>query len=321
MQAYGHLGHLHYNEQGSLGQIFTDSLEAVPITTEDLAETIEQLVEENMRGRHAAGPTHVGVRASQGTINMQPIPNPLGSFLRGACGRSSTVIVNSANEHTFTPLTTSDFSDLSAFPPMTLVAARNVTSADAYGDMVVNELTLEVAHSQLVNLSVGFVGGQKSNVAPTTPVFPAGEPWTWDQGSLSWGGVGIPELRSMTITLTNNVEPVYTVANSKTPQRVKRNNFPEVTGTGTILLTDATNSYFQSLFQNQTESQILLNCNGISSPGTLRIDIPKARITAYAPAIAGPGQIEVGIEFTGKFDESSSYLCEFILTNCRVSYP
>lgn len=321
VQAYGHLGHFGYNEQGSLGIIKTDSLEFAPIISENLAETIEQLVEENIRGRHAAGPTHEGPRASAGGITFEPTPNPLGSFLRAICGQSVSTFVDSATNHVFTPLVNSDFSDLAAFPPQTLVLNRNVDLSEAYGDMVANELTLDFAHSQLLSVTVGFMGGQRSNVAQATPVFPGGLPWKWDQGSLSWDGAAVSELRSMTITQTNNVEPVYTIANSTTPQRIKRTDFPSIEGTATLLLTEAVHSHFQSLFQNQEESQILLNINGITSPGTLKIDVPKARITAYAPNISGVGQIEVDVAFTAKFDETSSYLGEYTLVNCRVSYP
>ena len=321
VQAYGHLGNFQYNEQGSLGIIYTDSLEAAPFISETISETIEQLIEENIRGRHAAGPTHEGPRASAGAITFQPTPNPLGSFLRAICGQSVSTIVNSATSHVFTPLVTSDFSDLSAFPPYTLVINRNVSSSEAYGDMVANDLTIDIAHSQLLSVTVGFMGGQRANVAPIAPVFPGGTPWKWDQGSLSWGGVAVPELRSMTITQTNNVEPVYTIANSTTPQRIKRTDYPTIEGAATVIITAAVHSYFQSLFQNQTETQILFNVNGVTSPGTLKIDVPKARITAYAPNISGVGQIEADINFTAKFDETSSYLGEYTLVNCRESYP
>lgn len=321
MTAYGHLGHIHVNEQGSFGLIYTDSLEAVPIISENLAESIEQLVEENMRGRHAAGPTHEGIRGSAGPIRMQPLPDQLGTFLRAACGQGSVAVVNSANVHKFFPLATSDWSEKSPFPPLTAVVHRNVSSADAYGDMVVNGLSLEIAHSQLLAMGVDFIGGQHTNVAPTTPTFIAGLPWAWDQGSLSFGGVGVEELRSMTIQQTNNVEAIYTVANSKTPQRIKRNGYPEITATATICINAAVHSYIDSVFQSQAESQVLLNFNGVTSPGNLQIDIPQGRITAYAPQLGGPGTIEADITIMGKFDETSNYLVEYTLTNCRLSYP
>ena len=317
---YGQIGHIRVNEQDSFNTVDTASLTAVPIINETITETIEQLVEQGMRARHMAGPTHEGVRASAGAVRMEPLPAQLGVFLRAAVGQSSISFVNSAIEHTFLPLVSTDFMDKSAMPPMTIVIHRDVGSADAYADMNINGLTFEMANSQLLALNVDYVGGVRQGIAATAPTYPAGLPWAWDQASMTIGGIAIDEFRSLTWNHVNNLEAIWTMGNSKTPQRVRRNNFVEVTAEATIVMNTAVHSHLFSLFDQQLESQLLINFNGITSPGSLLFDMPLARITGYSWNIAGPQQIEAELSIMAKFDETSNYICKYLLTNCTPAY-
>ncbi len=319
---YGQLGHMRWNLQDSFGQVFVSSLEAQPIVDESLVETIGQLVEGGQYARHMAGPTHEGPRAVAGSISFEPLPDQLGLFLRAVTGASSdATFVDSAIAHKFRPLHNSDYLELSAMPPMTIVMHRDVGSADAYADMNLTQITFEMANSELLKASAQFVGGVRQNIAAVAPVFPAGIPWIWDQGSLSIGGVGITEFRSLTWVQNNNIEPAYTITASKTPSHFRRGGLVEVNVTGTLLADTVVHSHLFSIFQAQTEAQLMINFDAVSSPGSFLMDLPQARITEYTWNITGPTQIEIGITLVGKFDTTSTYMCEYTLTNCRVGYP
>lgn len=317
---YGQLGHLAFNQQDSFGGIFVSSLNAMPIVDESLVETIGQLVEGGMYARHMAGPSHIGPIAQAGGISFEPMPEQVGWMIRAATGQTSSTFVNSATTHTFRPLHNSDFMEHSALPPMTLVVHRDVGSAEAYANMNLTTLTFDMAHSELLKATADWTGGVRQGIAAVAPTFPDGVPWIWDQGSMSLGGVGISEFRTFTWTQTNNIEPAYTITDSKTPSHMRRGGLVEVAGTGTLLADTAVHSHLFSIFQAQAEAQLLINFDGISSPGNLLFDMPKARITEYTWNIAGPGQIEVNISVMGKWDAVSSYLCQYTLTNCRAGY-
>lgn len=274
-----------------------------------------------MYARHMAGPSHEGPRASAGGVSFEPLPDQIGLFLRAATGQTSSSITDSAGVHTFRPLHNSDYLEHSALPPMTLVVHRDVGSADAYADMNLTTLTFEMAHSELLKASADWTGGVRQGIAAVAPTYPAGAPWIWDQGSMSIGGSGIADFRSFTWIQTNNIEPAYTITDSKTPSHMRRAGLVEVSGTGTILADTAVHSHLFSIFQAQTQAQLLINFNGVTSPGNLLFDMPQARINEYTWNIAGPGQIEVNLSVMGKFDTTSTYLCQYTLTNCRVSYP
>lgn len=320
---YGQIGHFQFNIQDSFGTMFVDSLEAMPIVDESISETIEQLVEDGMYARHMAGPTHVGPMASAGGISFEPQRDTIGWMLKSATGQSSSGIdASSAVVHTFRPLHNSDWLEHSALPPNTLVVHRDVGSATAYADMNLTTLTFEMAHSELLKASADFTGGVEQGVIGVAPTYSNAPPWVWDQGSMSIGGVGITEFRTFTWTQTNNIEPAYTITDSKTPSHMRREGMVEVSATGTLLADTAVHSHLHSIFIAQTETQLLINFDGLitNSPGALLFDMPKARITEYTWNIAGPGQIEMNISLMGKWDEGSSYLCQYTLTNSRLGY-
>ena len=317
---YGQLGHIQVSQQNSFGVMGVASLTAVPIITEGVVETIGDLVETGMRARHMAGPSHEGPHAVAGPINMEPLPEQMGRFLGAACGFLATTIVDSANIHKFAPLVSSDRMEHIPFIPLTVVIDRDVGSADAYLDMVVNALTFEMANSQLLTMNVDMLGTTRQGIAGAAPTYPVGLPWVWDQASMSIGGVGIEEIVSLTWNHNNNLEQFWTHAGSKSPQRIRRTGFVEVTVEATILMTTAVHSHLHSLFLAKSENQILINYHGITSPGSIRFDMPQARTNTYAWNIAGPGQIEATMQFMAKFDETSSYLVEYTLTNSVPSY-
>ena len=320
---YGQLSGLYLNEQQSYGTTFTGSLVNLPIINESLTVEIEDLREENLRAnRFGEPPFHIGVHQSKGSLSFEPLPVPLGYLLRAACGQSSSAIVAAASSysHLFQPRN-ADFDERAALPPFTLVAERDVGSAEAYSDMLVDELRLEARHSQRIKATVTLGGGGLSaGAAIPTAASPPGVPWPWDVTSASFGATAMEELRAFTVGHKVSVKPVFTLTTSKTAQRVKRDGFVEVRGSGTLLLTNSVMSRMTTDFRAKTRRQFLVNFQGVSSGGRLRVDVPQMFLESWEPRISGAELLEVDFNFIGEYDATSSYAIEYTLVNTLSAY-
>ena len=101
--AYGQSGHFALSFQESFGTLFTGSQFFIPLISETIGETIEQLVENNMYGRFAESPYHEGLHEISGEIRAEAHPIYLGAFLKAALGQPVSTLVTSAYEQDFLP--------------------------------------------------------------------------------------------------------------------------------------------------------------------------------------------------------------------------
>jgi hypothetical protein len=318
--AYGRSGYLAVHFQNSFGTSNTGSAHFIPLISESIEESIGQLIEDNMYGRLSESPYHEGLHAVRGEIRTEAHPVYLGAFLKSALGAHSVAEQGSAFLHEFLPAD-ADWDDWAAVPPMTLEIHRDAGSAFLYYDALSTELTLEMAHGQLLSAALGVVGGRFGRKAAGTPSFHAGRPWAWDVVSASFDGAGIPDLRQLTLRFANQLAPFHTLGGDKAPRRIKREGPQQVTVEGTLLLRD------QALFQeylDQSERRLLLTFAGetlsTSYAVTFTLDVPKLRFSEFKPALSGPGQLEVAFAGNGVYDGSSGYALRATLTNTQANY-
>lgn len=315
---YGQLSALQLNEQNSFGTANVDSLFAVPIVNESLNKTVDQIVEDNMYQRFGESPSHEGVNGVDGSIQIQPEPDGIGYFLKAAFGRVITTSDINDQTHVFLPLDISDFDDKAALPPFTYIVNRDVGSSMLYFDCLVNNITIEAANGELLSLSVDVMGGAYQNNADVTPTFTDFNPFPWNTSSVQFNGVFLGDLRSFTLQVANNLETVYTLAGSRTPDKIKRTGMVNVTGT--LVLDFASNSLMTE-FLDQNERQLFINFQSqTNSPAELLIDIALMRITEYTVGVAGPGINQLNMNFVGKYDVNSSYAIQITLINTRDEY-
>ena len=318
---YGQLGSAFLNEQQSYGTVFSGSLSNLPIIRETLEREIEDIAEANMRDRFGEPPHHIGVFRVSGNVEFEPLPIPIGYILRAACGQSSATLVTSMTQHKFQPRRNSDFDERSALPPHTIIVERDVGSAEAYGDLVANELSLEIANSELLKANVEFIGsGLYSSAAIPSAAQPTGAPFTWDVTSVSFGGEPLLELSNLRVGHVNNVVQRYTLSSSKYARGINRDGFVEVRGEGTMTLTSSVHSKLTADFAAKTKRQLLINFRGISSGDALRVDVPQCFLESFSPQISGPERLEVDFSFIGEYDTTSGYAIEYMLTNTATVY-
>lgn len=318
--AYGQSGHLALHFQESYGTSLTDSAHYVPLISESIEEAIGQIVESNMYGRLAESPYHEGLHEVSGEVRTEAHPIYLGAFLKAALGQASTTAQDSAFVHEFLPAA-ADWDGYAATPPVTLEIHRDVGSAFVYGDLLANELTLEIAQGQLLSATLAVLGGRFSRKAAGTPDYAAGRPWTWDVVSASYAGAAVADLRQLTLRFNNQLAAVYTLGQDKAPQRIKREGPQLVTLEGTLLLED------QVLFQEyleQSEKRLEVTLAGEtvadSYAATLTLDVPRLRFSEFKPALSGPGQLEVAFNAAGVYDTTSAYALRVMLTNTQAAY-
>lgn len=314
---YGQLSALQLNEQSSFGTAFTSSLFAVPIISESLNKTVAQIVEDNMYQRFGESPSHEGINAIDGSIQIQPEPDGIGYFLKAAFGQVVTTSDTNEQTHVFRPVDV-DFDDKAALPPFSFLLDRDVASSMLYSDCLVNNLTIEAANGELLSLTVDIMGGTFANAAALAATFTDFEPFPWDTASVQFNGVFLGDLRSFTLQVANNLETVYTLAGSRTPDKIKRTGMVNVTGT--LVLDFASNSLMQE-FLDQNERQLFLNFESrTNSPAEFLIDIALMRITEYTLGVTGPGINQINMNFVGKYAVDSSYAIQITLINTKEDY-
>lgn len=318
--AYGQSGHLAINFQDSFGTSNADSAHFVPLISESIAETVNQITEENMYARLAESPLREGTHEIGGDIRTEAHPIALGALLKASLGAVSTTPQDSAFLHEFLPVG-SDWDDFAALPPMTLDIHRDAGSAFLYYDVLGSALALEIAHGNLLAASLSVVGGRFAQKGPGTPGFHAGKPWGWEVVSASYDGAGIADLRQISLTFDNQLASQFTLSAENVPRRIKREGPQTVQVEGTILFVDQT--LFQE-FRAQSEKRLLLTFAGEtiaqSYQNLLTLDFPRLRFSEFAPQMAGPGQVEVGFRARGVFDTASGYALRVTLTNTQASY-
>lgn len=320
MSGIGALGVLQLSQQDSFGTIDTDSLTAIPIMTENMNLTINQLVEDNMYQRFGESPSHEGTHQVDGSVAFQPEPQTLGWLLKAICGQATIPVSgDDLQTHKFLPLDSADFDERASLQPFTIVTDRDVASGMAYQGCLANQLALEASNGELLSATIDWIGATYQDIANEAPVFSDDAPWAWDTASISFNGVGNAELRSLSINHANNLESVYTLSSSKAPHKIKRTGHVNISGN--MVLCFISNS-MMSEFIAQNERQLIVNfLSDVQSPANFKIDLPKCRFTEYQTGINGAGLLELTASFVGKYDTTSSYAIEYTLVNTTPGYP
>ena len=320
--AYGQMGQLGIGFQSSYGTAETGSYHWFPLISESLNENIPEIVSEGMRSRMEEGDSLPGFHEIAGDVAVPAHPILIGKFLKAWCHTTSYVpaLVASHYTHTFMPAP-NDFDVLAAVPPMTIEVYRDAGSAHQYYDMLLNTLTLEIAHGAIIKATAGLIGGKFSKAAKNSPSYLTGSEWTWDQASMQIGGSAIDELSTMTITLNNNLAAKGTLDGTKLPNRIKRDGFRTIEVAGTALFISDTEF---DIYRNQTRQEYIINVAGQAcSSGyntALEIALPSVFYTAFPPNIGGPGLIEASFTGKAKYLSTSGTIARFTLTNTLATY-
>jgi hypothetical protein len=317
---YGMKGHIGWSNQASFGTA-TSAFEFMPIISENITTAIEPLTQEGMRGDFLEPPSEDGPLTVAGDIVFEPNPELIGLVLRAVTGQASGTLVASVTTWEFLPRQVDFTAEKTALPPVTLEVYRDTTKAWQFTDTVVNQISFEIGANAIVRATASVMARVSSLATKNTPSFPDGNPWTWQQASLSIAGTANTVMETMNITFNNNLEGVPTLNNTKEIEKFKRTTWQSVGVTGTLCF-DNEDEY--DVFRAETEQRFLLNLSGASITGSqsneLLLDLPKVRYTSFPVNMGGAGRITVGFDGNAKSDVNSSYAIKYTLTNTRVTY-
>lgn len=320
MGGYGALGHIKWAFQNSFGAANVASYYSLPVISENMAETINQLEPDTLQGRFERGQNNEGTHEVGGDIVMEGHPIYMGCLLKGWFGQSSGTLTGSVTAHSFKPVA-ADFDQYAAVPPVTLECFRDAGSAHQYYDCLVNELTIDIAQGDVAKITASMIGGKFTKVEKTTASYLAGSSFTWDQASVSLGGSITADIADLSVKLSNNLEAKHTLSGAKTPSRIKRTDFRGCEVSGTFVFKNDTE--FDN-FRNQALQRLFIYLRGqaISSGyyAGLSIDVPSLRYTEFPISRESAGEIEVGFSGKAEYNSGSATMIEITLTNTQAAY-
>jgi hypothetical protein len=326
--SYGAQTKVGFGRQTNVGSYVTDpgSFHAVGFVSHDIGLEKEELISQNLIGRFEQGATYDGTGRVAGTIEFEATPRNL----LVALGMGATHVpaaTNSASIRTWTFLpNTADFNSTFVKAPWTMYSQfADSNSADLFFDMQMGQLDFVIAQGQFTRGRGTIIGGARlasgvgsANVVPDAS--DAGRLFPWNVVSLSYGGSALLTASEITVSLNENIDPLYTINGTLTPFKYTRSGFREVTVNGTFFMTDRS---MLNNFVNGTQSRLLATLVSTIAAiqsgyyNTLTIDVPQLKITTFKPAVSGPGEVSVPFTGRGVIDPTSNYALQFQLVNSR----
>lgn len=320
--AFGTESHLRLARQDSGGTAAatTTSFHSIPIVSESLVTAIPDLISDTIRARYEEGPSILGILGVQGDVVLRPNPDQMAVFLYAFTGVISSTQLNSCYNHVFVPRQTR-FDENLFNVPWTIEKYAGVDEAHFYHDAQCARMTIEIAAAQYLRASANFMARTTSTAARTTPTFPSGVEWSWNQASISLASAAFVEWENVTLTMDNNPQFVAMLDGTKLYRRILRNGYRTFRITGTA---DLPNNDEYDRFRAGSEAALDITLKGLSiSSGnieTLRVQIPSFRYTNYPIGISGQNRITVGFEGRAVYNPGSGYAAIFTVTNTRIAY-
>jgi hypothetical protein len=292
----------------------------------DIGLEKEEVISQNLIGRFEQGASYSGPSKVAGTIEFEATPRNLLTAL-GTAVTHAPAAANSASLRNWTFLpNTADYDSSYIKAPWSMYSQfADSNSADLFYDLQIGQIDLVISQGQFTRGRLQVVGGNRvstgvgsANIVPDAS--DAGRLFPWNVASISYGGAALQTASDITVSLNENIDGLYTINGSLAPFKYTRTGFREVTVNGTFYMTDRS---MLNNFAGETQARLLITLVSTIAAvqsgyyNTLTIDVPQLKVTAFKPAVSGPG--EVSIPFTGRgvIDPTSSYALQFTLINTR----
>lgn len=290
------------------------------MVSEDVGLEKEELISQNLIGRFEEGAVYSGVNRVLGVIEFEATPRNLHAALAAAVNWSPVSVTSSSiRTLTFLPNTVDYDSTYVKAPWSIYKQFSDAASAELFYDCQMGQLELTVANGQFLRGRLTVNGGSRfptgigsMNVMPD--VADVGRLFPWNVCSISLGGTPIGEDSEITISLNENVEPLFTNNAALTPFKYTRTGFRQVTASGRFYMV---NRNILNNFTADTQARLfitLMNTVAAVQSGyfnMLTIDIPQLKFTAFKPGASGPGEVAVDFQARGVADPSSGYALQF----------
>lgn len=324
--SYGANARLAIARQANVGSYVTapGSFHPIPFLSDTSAFGKQELISQNLTGRFEQGATYPGAGNVAGTIEFEITPRALLVAVAGALSHDPAVATSgSVLTRTFLP-NTSEFSSTYPKAPYTIVKhIADAQSAELFYDCQFSQLDLIFSASQFSKGRLTVAGGARlTNGIGSMSITPAAGDISvlhpWNVASISIGGSAVQNYSEITVSLNENIGPLYTLNGTLTPFKYTRTGFREVTVGGTLYMNDrsALNDFIAD-----TQRRLLIttvNTRTAIQSGyydTMIIDVPQMKYTAVPLSISGPGELAVQFSARGVIDTTSNYALQITLQN------
>lgn len=296
----------------------------IPLVSEDVGFSKEEVISANLTGRFEQGAVYDGLSNISGTIQFEPEPWSLGAILSAAINRVTAVASGAAlKTFTFFPRTV-DYSSLFVNEPISIYKQfSDANSAEHYFDCQIGQVDLTFSQGQLFSARAQVVGGARvlngiGSLDLTLHTADAQRNWLWDVVSVSYNGAGVGQMSEVTVSLNENIEPLYTLNGTLAPYKYARSGFREVTVSGTMYFTDRA---MLNDFVSGTQRRLIITAKNTRTEiqsgynPFLEIDVPQLKVTEFKPGASGPGEQAVTFTARGVTDAASNYALKVTLMN------
>lgn len=302
------------------------SYHAMGFVSHDIGLEKEEVISQNLIGRFEQGASYAGPSKVNGTIEFEITPRNILTAL-GLAVNHVAAVVNSGSIRSWTFLpNTVDYDSSYIKAPWTMYSQfSDAQSADLFYDLQFGQLDLVISQGQFTRGRIQCVGGNRlstgvgsANIVPDAS--DAGRLFPWNVASISYAGAALLTASDITISLNENVDGLYTINGTLTPFKYTRTAFREVTANGNFYMNDRSMlNNFASDTQGRLFITLVSTIAAVQSGyyNTLTIDVPQLKITAFKPAVAGPGELSIPFTGRGVIDPNSSYALQFTLINTR----
>lgn len=308
--------------QASAGTAATDpgSYHPLAFLSEDIGLEKQEVISQNNTGRFEEGAVYDGPANVAGTLAVEMTPRSIAAAL-AATVNHSPASTTSASIRTleFLPNTV-DFSSTLCKAPWSIYKQwTDANSAEQFYDCQFTGLEFRLQQGAFTQLTATVAGGTRStNGIGSLSIIPDGNDirklFPWNVASISYGGSAVSDMSDVTVSLQENISPLYSINGTLTPYKFTRTGFRQVVVSGNFYLSNRT---MLNNFVSGTQARLivtLINTLSAIQSGyydTLTIDVPQLKITAFKPATSGPGEVSVPFTGRGVNDPSSYYSIKF----------
>lgn len=297
------------------------SFHNVPFVSEGIVTAVPELISDTIRARYEPGPAAAGLVSAQGDVVTRPSPDQVGLTMFAALGVISSTQINSTYRHIFVP-THVRYTDRIGLQPFTILKYPGVGTEDfQFTDCCLNRLSIEIVAGQYLRETSNWICRVSSLTAQSSGTFVEAQEYTWNQASVSIGGVAMTDWESLTITIDNGMEMVPTLDGTTVNRLIVRNAFRQLNITGTADLPDL-DDWKTFRAGSYTPLDVTIQAATISSGNveTLRFQIPQFRYNAFPIGASGPTRVTVGFEGRAVYHQGSGLAMMVTVINTRAHY-
>lgn len=310
MAASGMKSFVSINFQDSGGASQVTSLDPLPMKSETVKLNFNSLKRSSLKRNFNNSETEKGASLVDGNITADGNPDTIGLMLRAYFGNYNHFPLNHIYKSDFR-----DFDERYANYPFTAEIDREVGSSFLYYDLQGTGIEIGLSQGELLQIDLSVVGAGFSRKEESTTVYSYSHPFRWDQVSAQIDNTNVIDFKEIKITGNKNIIPVYTLGNSNSPLKFKRDGFQEFEVSGKLIF--QSQSYQQAFEEYSTHS---FKLNLATESATLAIDMPSFKFTEFSEPIDGKSVLESDFKGIAEFNTGSQTAIDIQLTNTRSEF-